>query len=161
VSPVTTRKLAPGDRSPLSEILAATPEFSPDEVEVALELIDSALGDAGDYFVLVAENAAREVVGYICYGATPMTESTYDLYWIAVRRSDKGRGYGRALVAAMDRDLRERGGTLVRVETESTPAYDATRAFYDALGYERAAVFRDFYRPGADLVTYRHVVGGG
>ncbi len=162
------RKLLPGDRSPLAELLAATKEFSPDEVEVALELIDStlalALAGGGDYEVLVATEAHAtdddrpNVVGYICFGPTPMTEGTFDLYWIAVQPSLKGKGVGRALALAMEQELAKRGARLVRVETESSTSYDATRAFYDKLGYERAAVFTGFYRPGVDLVTYRRVV---
>ena len=151
------RKLHPDDRSPLAELLAATNEFTPDEVEVALELIDTALAGSADYEVLVAESEdpRLRVAGYVCFGATSMTEGTFDLYWIAVRPSLKGKGVGRALAAAMEDELAKRGGRLVRVETESGASYDATRAFYDALGYERAAVFADFYRDGTDLVTYR------
>lgn len=158
------RKLLPGDRSPLAELLAATKEFSPDEVEVALELIDSTLAGDSDYEVLVAAEAHAtdhdrpNVVGYVCFGPTPMTEGTFDLYWIAVRPSLKGKGVGRALALAMEQELARRGARLVRVETESSTSYDATRAFYDKLGYERAAVFAGFYRPGVDLVTYRRVV---
>ena len=154
------RKLTPADRSPLAELLAATKEFTPDEVEVALELIDSALTGSGDYEVLVAESEdpSQRVAGYVCFGATSMTEGTFDLYWIAVRPSLKGKGVGRALAAAMEDELAKRGARLVRVETESSASYDATRAFYDALGYERAAVFADFYRDGIDLVTYRRRV---
>lgn len=151
------RKLVPGDRSPLSELLSATREFSKDEVEVALELIDSSLAGERDYDVLVAEEDDA-VGGYICYGATAMTDGTFDLYWIAVKPSLKGRGVGRRLVAEMERDLSSRGARLVRVETEGSDAYDATRAFYDRIGYERAAVFADFYRPGVDLVTYRKAI---
>lgn len=149
------RKLAPADRPRLADLLRATKEFSSAEVDVALELIDACLEGDGDYRVLVADDDAGAVTGYVCFGHTSMTEATYDLYWIAVDPSRKGKGIGRALVAAMESEIRARGGKHVRVETESSAAYDATRAFYDALHYERAGVFTDFYRPGVDLVTYR------
>lgn len=160
---MTTRKirgLQRADRSHLADLLARTPEFSPPDVEVALELIDESLGESSDYEVLVAlDDEARGVVGYVCFGPTPMTEGTFDLYWIAVHPEQKGKGVGRALVRAMDAELRTRKARLVRVETESSLEFSSTRAFYDALGYERAAVFADFYRPGVDLVIYRHAVG--
>lgn len=151
------RRLEPGDRSPLSELLAQTREFTATEVEVALELIDATIAGDGDYEVLVAEDDAR-VVGYVCFGHTSMTESTYDLYWIAVSPSRKGKGVGRKLVDAMEHELRTRGAKQIRVETESSESYDATRAFYDRIGYERLSVFADFYRPGAALVTYRRTL---
>jgi ribosomal protein S18 acetylase RimI-like enzyme len=155
------RKLKRADRSPLADLLAKTKEFSPPEVEVALELIDAVLAGDEDYEVLVAEDDSSQdhtACGYICFGPTSMTNGTYDLYWIAVHPSLKGKGIGRQLVHAMDEALSARDARLVRVETEGGAAYDATRAFYDSIGYERAAVFKDFYRPGVDLVTYRHPV---
>ncbi|WP_394825993.1 GNAT family N-acetyltransferase [Pendulispora albinea] len=144
-------------RADLLALLRATSEFSAEEVQVALELMDASLGGDGDYRVRVdvdAAEAAHRLRGYICYGPTPMTEGTYDLYWLAVDPALKGRGVGRALVAFMEAELEREGARLVRVETERSAAYHATCAFYDALAYERAATLRDFYAKGRDLVIY-------
>jgi ribosomal protein S18 acetylase RimI-like enzyme len=83
-----------------------------------------------------------------------MTEGTFDLYWICVDQSLKKSGIGRALVRKMEEDLRASHARLVRVETEGTPGYEATRAFYAALGYEVLATIRDFYAKGRDLVIF-------
>jgi len=145
--------LAAEHRAPLAALLEATPEFTREEVETALEVLDACLsGDAG-YRVWV-DCDGENVRGYICYGPTPMTDGTFDLYWIAVAPSLKGRGIGRALIVHMEGELTRAGARLLRVETESTPAYAATRAFYEALGYERAATLRDFYAVGKDLVIF-------
>jgi ribosomal protein S18 acetylase RimI-like enzyme len=92
------------------------------------------------------------LVGYICYGPTPMTDGTFDLYWIASDPAARGRGVGAGLVGAMERDLRERKGRLVRVETSAQEAYGPTRGFYAALKYVEEARFRDFYKAGDDLI---------
>jgi len=77
------RRVAPPDREPLAELLGRIETFSPVEVTCALELIDAALRpNDPDYQVLVAVRDGK-VLGYICYGPTPMTEGTFDLYWIA------------------------------------------------------------------------------
>jgi len=49
--------MAPGDKAAVMAILKATPEFTPGEVIVAEELIDSHLSDPVDsgYLILVAE----------------------------------------------------------------------------------------------------------
>jgi ribosomal protein S18 acetylase RimI-like enzyme len=154
--------LAEKHRARLAELLKATPEFTPDEREVALELIDSTLDGSDPYRVLIdvvdgspgADDHDDEVRGYICFGPTPMTRGTFDLYWIATHPSHKGRGVGRALVAAMETALRNDGARLVRVETSGLAEYAATRAFYDRIGYEVVARIRDFYWPGNDLVIY-------
>ena len=101
--------------------------------------------------MLVSERDGKPV-GYVCFGPTPMTDGTFDLYWIATDPSVRGQGEGHALVAAMESELRRRGGRLVRVETSATEDYDSTRGFYARAQYQEEARVRDFYRPGDDLV---------
>ena len=147
------RDVAPSDRAPLAALLATTPEFTPDEVAVALELIDHAIGRTDDYRVLVVETGDR-LDGYVCFGPTPMTDGTWDLYWIATAAHARRTGAGLALVASLMQRLREERARLVRLETSSRPEYDATRRFYDKAGFVVAATLHDFYAPGDDLVTY-------
>lgn len=119
----------------------------------ALELIDSALQPTNrDYQVLVAVRDAK-LVGYVCYGPTPMTEGTFDLYWIASDPVVRGQGVGAALVSAMEGDIRRRKGRVIRVETSAMEAYGPTRGFYAAMQYKEESRFRDFYKPGEDLIT--------
>lgn len=145
-------------RAALVDLLTKTAEFTPEETVVALELIDDGLANRGDYRFYVDAEGAR-VRGYICFGPAPMTEGTFDLYWICVDRSLKKSGIGRALVRKMEEELRASHARLVRVETEGTPGYEATRAFYVALGYEVLATIRDFYAKGRDLVIFGSYLG--
>lgn len=92
------------------------------------------------------------VLGYVCFGPTPMTQGTFDLYWIASSPDARGQGVGAALVSAMEVELRGRGARLVRVETSAQEAYGTTRGFYAAMRYEEEARIRDFYRVGDDLI---------
>lgn len=81
-----------------------------------------------------------------------MTEGTWDLYWIASDPSVRGQGVGAALVSAMEGELRRKGARLIRVETSAMEAYGPTRGFYAAMKYGEEARFRDFYKPGEDLI---------
>ncbi len=118
----------------------------------ALELIDASLQPTNaDYLVRVAVRGDA-VVGYICFGPTPMTDGTYDLYWIASDPAVRGQGVGAALISAMEGDLRKRQGRAIRVETSAMEAYGPTRGFYAAMLYKEEARFRDFYKPGDDLI---------
>jgi len=148
-------KLGPHHRSRLADLLAQTPEFTRAEVEVALELVDCALADplADDYRFIVAEDGDK-VLGYACFGATPMTEGCFDLYWLVVSREARRLGVGRELMDAVENLLRGLGARLVRVETAGLPSYAAARAFYVRVGYGEAARIRDFYWPGNDLFIY-------
>lgn len=93
-------------------------------------------------------------LGYVCFGQTPMTESTFDLYWLVVDAAERGRGIGRALVAGFEAHLRARGGRRVRVETSSLEGQGGAARFYDRAGYARAGVIADFYRAGDDLLIF-------
>jgi ribosomal protein S18 acetylase RimI-like enzyme len=146
-------RLSAEHREPLSRILRATGEFDPEEVDVALELIDVTLSreDTYRFWVDVEDGKVR---GYVCYGPTPMTRGTYDLYWICVDPEMKGKGIGKKLIEKVEEELRAEGGRLVRVETAGLDRYVATRTFYDRIGYQEIARIRDFYWPGNDLVIY-------
>jgi ribosomal protein S18 acetylase RimI-like enzyme len=95
---------------------------------------------------------ADSLVGYVCFGPTPATDGTYDLYWLAVDPAAQGRGVGRALVQRVERELGLRGARLLVVETSSRADYSHTREFYARGGYAEAARVRDFYAPGDDRI---------
>ena len=133
------------------QILRNTPEFKPSEVMVAEEVIDSYLSDArgSGYYVLVAE-VEDAVVGYICYGPTPLTDGTWDLYWETVTQERRGQGIGGILMNAAEKGITRAKGRLALMETSSTPAYEKTRRFHLGQGYEIIACIPDFYSPGDD-----------
>ena len=112
------------------EILHHTPEFKPAEVVVAGELIDYYLEDPlqSDYYILVAVDST--VVGYICYGPTPLTEGTWDIYWVAVAREKQGQGIGGMLTKSAEKEIDKAKGRLVVIETSSIPEYEKTRRFH-------------------------------
>jgi len=120
-------------------------------VVVAEELIDSYLDDpsGSGYYILVAE-ADSTVEGYICYGPTPLTDATWDVYWMAVGREKQGQGIGSALLKSAEKEIREYQGRLVSIETSSTPLYEKTRRFHVGEGYEVICRIPDFYAPGDD-----------
>lgn len=144
------------DRRAVLDIVQTTEMFTPDEVAVAGELIDVYLDQPQqrDYCLVVAENEDGRVVGYMSYGPTPLTEGTYDLYWMAVAKGEQGRGYGRELVSWLEKTVREAAGRMILIETSSQPKYEKTRRFYAGLNYKEVSRIPDFYRSGDDCITY-------
>jgi ribosomal protein S18 acetylase RimI-like enzyme len=138
-------------RERLREILDATAVFRPAEISVALELFDDA--QSGDYeFVGGFQN--DDLVAYACFGATPGTDRTFDLYWIAVHPVAQGHGAGSRVLAGVEQQLRARAARLLVVETSSRVEYAPTRRFYTGRGYREVARMRDFYAPCDDRVIY-------
>ena len=153
------RSLVAADRQAIAELLAATCFFNPEELEVALELVDDRLrlGETSHYRFLVAE-VDRRVAGYACWGPIPGTAESVDLYWIAVDPAVQGRGVGRALLDAAEGSIADTGRRRVYVETAGRPQYTPTRAFYLACGYHVAADLDDFYSPGDAKVIFVKVL---
>jgi len=149
------RPLRSTDRQPLEAILAGTRAFSPEEIQIALELIDIVLTrpDQSDYMAWTHENDG-DVDGYYCLGPTPATRGTFDLYWIAVSPAQQGKGVGRALNRHAENLVHSLGGRLIIAETSSRPDYTATRRFYQNAGYREVARIQDYYKVGDDLVVY-------
>jgi ribosomal protein S18 acetylase RimI-like enzyme len=139
------------DKRSITGILHNIPEFKPSEVTVAVEVIDSYLNDSvnSGYHILVAE-VDSTVTGYICYGPTPLTEGTWDLYWEAVAREKQDLGIGSALMESAEKEIVRSKGRLAIIETSSTPAYEKTRHCHLRHGYEIVARIPDFYAPGDD-----------
>jgi ribosomal protein S18 acetylase RimI-like enzyme len=139
----------PRDRPAIERMLRGCGAFTGEEVAVALEVLDIYLGSTptagldGDYPHLVARDGDA-LLGYVCTGKTPMTKSTFHLYWICVDPLSQRRGTGRVLMAAAERFAAARSGERMVVETAGKPAYEGTRRFYRDLGYQVARI-ADYY----------------
>jgi GNAT superfamily N-acetyltransferase len=147
------------DRDVVRRIVASTGFFRPDEVDVAVELVDEHLTHGGDsgYFFVFAE-VDRTPIGYACYGPIPCTTSSFDLYWIAIVPSWQRRGAGRMLLSAVECQIATAGGERIYIDTSGQPKYASSRAFYERNGYQAAARLADFYAPGDDRVIYAKVL---
>lgn len=148
-----------GKRNRVVEILKSSQLFRDDEVDVALELFDqSAEDETGtveqDYTFVGAYDGTGELIGFACYGPTPDTDRTYDLYWIAVDQAAQNTGSGTTLLEEVERRLQERSARMVVVETSSRPDYEGTRNFYLRRGYQEAARVKDFYGPSDGRVIF-------
>lgn len=149
------------DRPALARLLRSIRVFREGEIAVAMELVDIGLSDPDrGYRFIVADDGAETVLGYACWGWAPMTDGVYDLYWIAVDPVSQGRGIGKRILRAVEEAVVRDGGRMLLIETEGSPAYQATRRFYERAGYAEIARIRDYYRVGADKVIYGRAFQG-
>jgi ribosomal protein S18 acetylase RimI-like enzyme len=144
------------DKGAVVGLVRATGFFTEAEVGVAEELMDVYLGrpEQQDYHVVVVEDDAKKVAGYMTWGPTPLAEDAYDLYWMAVAPAEQGRGRGKELVRWLEAEVQRRNGRVIIIETSSQPKYHGTRRFYIDLDYKEVARVPDFYRAGDDRVIY-------
>ena len=153
---VMIRSMTRDDKPEVIRLLQATPEFEPPEVVVAEEVIDSYLGNpsGSGYYIQVAVVESK-VAGYICYGPAPLTEGTWDIYWMAVFAEKQGVGIGSALMTFAEDEIRSTGGRHIIIETSSKPGYEKTRRFHLRQGYQIVGRIPDFYAPGDDKLILR------
>jgi ribosomal protein S18 acetylase RimI-like enzyme len=143
------------DALAIRELVAGTGFFSPAEIEIAQELaeIGARQGDASDYRFLLARSS-EALLAYTCYGHVEGTQSSFDLYWIAVDRKHTRRGLGRRLLAETEARVARLGGRRLYAETSARPDYAPTRAFYEGQGYLCQATLAHFYAPGDAKAIY-------
>jgi len=151
--------MASADKPAVMQVLKDTPEFTPAEVTIAEEVIDSYLRDpkGSGYYVLVAQ-VGTPVVGYISYGPASLTQGTWDIYWLAVSPKSQGQGIGKSLLATAEEQIKKAKGRMALIETSSTPQYEKTRRFHHSQGYKMVATVEDFYAPGDDKMIFRKVM---
>ena len=150
------RPLFEKDRATLLSMLIKTRAFTSAEIDVAMELIDIVLKDQiqKDYQVDCMVDDQDLVIGYICYGPTPMAQGTFDLYWIAVDPDFQEQGVGSKLFGFLEEGVKARGGRMILADTSTVPQYEKTQRFYVKNGFQQIARIPDYYYPGNDRITF-------
>jgi ribosomal protein S18 acetylase RimI-like enzyme len=156
---ISIRYTSPEDRTKILSILRETNFFRPQELMVAEEVLDDALakGPQGHYQSFVAEDG-RDIVGWICFGPTPCTVGTFDIYWIVVAPGKQRCGIGACLMQYATDIIKKRNGRMIIAETSGSERYLSTRRFYEKMNYRRACCVENFYALGDDKVIYVKLV---
>ncbi len=145
-------------RDEFDEIMAMTERaavFNEKEVFTVTELLEGYEEGpeiSGYYFLSCRENS--RTIGYACWGPRELSGNGYDLYWICADPAVHSKGVGRALMNAVEEEIRERNGVWLVIETSDTDHYAPARRLYERCGYELAMLLKDFYKDGDGLCTY-------
>ncbi len=153
---IRIRKIKPDDYNFVRKLITTIPEFSVMDQAIAIELLDWAITHpkSEEYSFIVAVADLNTRVGFLCFGPTPLTSGTYDLYWIGIQPSVGGKGVGKRLVKSMEKRIRAKHGRLILIETSSAPIYQKACRFYLKQGYDLQEKIPDFYHAGEDRYTF-------
>jgi GNAT superfamily N-acetyltransferase len=151
------RPTTPAETELLIDMTAATGLFKPIEVQALREVLD-------DYFAInqrhghvsITCDEDGQLLGFAYYAPAAMTDRSWYLYWIVVRKDVQARGTGSRMLAYLEDDIRaNHRGRVLFVETGSLPHYELTRKFYLKNGYEQHALLKDYYAAGDSMVVFR------
>jgi ribosomal protein S18 acetylase RimI-like enzyme len=145
----------PTDPEKISALVAETGVFSEEEARVAGELATTTLDGSETYRFLFAEEPGGSMLGFTCFDRIPLSEVSFDLYWIAVRADRQGSGLARELMERTARFAKSKRGLWLFAETSSREPYARARAFYQSSGFDEVARFEDFYAAGDAKVMFR------
>ena len=152
---ITIRLADQNDEAAVLDIIERTDFFRPVEVDIAKEVfVEAAQGKEGCTYQSYVAEINKKVVGWICFGETPCTLGTFDIYWIAVDPSAQRQGIGRYMLHFAQKKIEEQKGRLMVIETSGTSKYEPTQEFYKKNGFFLAAKIPDFYAPGDDKLVY-------
>jgi ribosomal protein S18 acetylase RimI-like enzyme len=149
------RPVTPDDTEALVELTTGTGFFKPIELATLREVLHDYHKEdriAGHRSFLWEEDG--RLLGYVYYAPAPMTDRSWYLYWIAVASGTQGRGYGGQMLEFVEKDVRDRGGRMLLVETSLLPHYESTRRFYFKYGYTAVAQIADYYAEGDGLIVF-------
>lgn len=148
--------LQQSDVRDIRKILDSTGFFYESEIEIAEELATENLTkgpDKSGYIFNIVE-IDQQAVGFTCYGKIPGTADSFDLYWIAVHQSQRGKGLGKILMKMAAEDIAQNEGKKIWIETSSRAIYEPTRHFYLKNGCEIIAELPDFYGENDNKVIF-------
>ena len=98
--------------------------------------------DADESLTWIA-HVGRRVLGFVGARVHP-EDNMGEIYIIAVDPSAQRRGIATALMDTANAAFRDKGLAMVMVETGGDPGHGASRATYEAAGFERWPVARYF-----------------
>ncbi len=115
--------------------------WNPEQAEQrAAEETDELLPDSVDTagMVLLVGETGGEVVGLVWVGRAPGKRAGWWIYDIEVVADQRGRGYGRALLEAAEREAQGRGGDSIGLNVFG--GNDIARGLYESSGYQVASI---------------------
>ncbi len=144
------------DTPHLLKLTDETGVFKPHEIEALNEVLSDyhAVSKEHGHIAVTFEDNGH-ILGYAYYAPAAMTDRTWYLYWIAVKRDIHAKGIGGKLLRHAEDDIRKHDGRVLFIETSSLPHYELTRRFYLKHGYDITGVLRDYYSDGDDMVVFR------
>ncbi len=145
------RKVIKEDLSNLKEVLDSSGLFPSEYLDEMIADYFCNHDTESIWFTCITEGTPS-AIGYCA--PEKLTNGTYNLYAIAVRKELQGKGIGRKMMNFIEELLKDNSKRILIVETSSDDQYRLTRKFYTDLHYRQEAVIKDFWNEGEDKIVF-------
>jgi hypothetical protein len=144
------------DTPALVEMVRQTGAFSAEEIQDLQDRLDAypERHAADDHQALTWVHDGRPA-GLAYAAPVAMTDHTWSLYWLVTPEASPGPEAADRLLAAVEQDVRGRGGRLLVFEASSASGHEQVRQLLAAHGFQLGAVLPDFYADGEDQMIFR------
>jgi len=128
--------------------------FPAEHVGELSEMMDNQLEAESVGHHWIVDEDEGQVLAAAYYAPEPLTDGTWNLYFIAVREALKGKGRGTALLQHVEDALCTAAQRILLIETSGIEGLELTRKFYLKHGYTEEARIREFYGPNDDKIVF-------
>ena len=105
-----------------------------------------------DFWFTYIDNNRQVAIGYCV--PEKLTDGTYNLLAIGVSNDLQRKGIANQMMNYIEQLLKQKDGRLLIVETSSDDAQIGARQFYNKIGYNQAAIIKDFWKDGEDKIVF-------
>lgn len=145
---------------PYISLARSTEVFNPQEVQVLESVLEDYQKNHGKNYFLFEEKTDDKIAGFVIFGRTPITEFSWDIYWLVVNKTCQGKGIGRKLLKEVESFiLQKEKRFILKVETSTRKEYTNARNLYAKQSFIEAGRIPNFYAQGDDLIIfYKEVI---
>lgn len=139
-----------------------TEVFNPQEIAVLREMVGECLTIPGKNYFLFDEQQDTKILGFVIFGRIPLTEFSWDVYWLVVDKMFQGKGVGKKLLVRVEDFIAEsQARAILRIETSARKDYVRARGLYIKQGFIEIGRILHFYAPNDNLVIFYKEVKHG
>lgn len=143
------------DKGKMVDAAVRTGVFRDKEISILEELIDDMLGDKETTYRSVSAYTEGILSAFAILGRTPLTDFSWDIYWLVVSPEFQGKGIGARILHESERIMTENSPeAVIRVETSTRSEYLPARRFYLNKGFREVGIIEDFYARQDGIVIY-------
>ncbi|MFH1459379.1 MAG: GNAT family N-acetyltransferase [Candidatus Omnitrophota bacterium] len=137
------------------DVAKNTEAFTEGELDILREVLEDLQNNKKTSYHLLEEEVEGKLVGFTLFGRTPLTEFTWDIYWLIVDKLFQGKGVGKSLLVRTEEFIKGKiPRAAIKLETSTRKKYSAAHGLYKRNKFMEAGKLPNFYSEGDDMIIF-------